>query len=210
MAAVKKPGPIDPLTGPKQALAGRVVTMDDAFTVRPDGIVYIDQGCIVAVQDRAQPAPAGFAGVPVVETGGTLFPGLIELHNHLSYNALPLVVAGAEALPAPRPVVHPQGLPSHDQRAHDGDRRTSGRGRPGRRFFRPWCATSSASACSAASPPARESCSPATPASSASTVGSYATSSRPTIRPLPEAQGRIADVDAKDAQQVPDAAQEGR
>jgi 5-methylthioadenosine/S-adenosylhomocysteine deaminase len=26
----------------------------------------------------------------LVETGGTLFPGLIELHNHLSYNALPL------------------------------------------------------------------------------------------------------------------------
>ena len=90
MAAVKKPGPIDPLTGPKQALAGRVVTMDDAFTVRPDGIVYIDQGCIVAVQDRAQAAPAAFAGVPVVETGGTIFPGLIELHNHLSYNVLPL------------------------------------------------------------------------------------------------------------------------
>ena len=69
---------------------GRVVTMDDAFTVMPDGIVYIDQGSIVAVQDRAQTAPAGFAGVPVVETGGTIFPGLIELHNHLSYNALPL------------------------------------------------------------------------------------------------------------------------
>ena len=89
-AAPKKKGPIDPLTGPKQALAGRVVTMDDAFTVRPDGIVYIDQGCFVAVQDRAQPAPAGFDGVQVVETGGILFPGLIELHNHLSYNALPL------------------------------------------------------------------------------------------------------------------------
>ena len=82
-AAPKKPGPIDPLTGPKQALAGCVVTMDDAFTVRPDGIVYIDQGCFVAVQDRAQPAPAGFDGVQVVETGGMLFPGLIELHNHL-------------------------------------------------------------------------------------------------------------------------------
>jgi len=86
----KKKGPIDPLTGPKQALAGRVVTMDDAFTVIPDGIVYIDQSRIVAVQDRAQPAPGGFDGVQVVETGGTLFPGLIELHNHLSYNALPL------------------------------------------------------------------------------------------------------------------------
>lgn len=89
-APKKKKIPIDPLTGPKQALGGRVVTMDDAFTVRADAIVYIDQGCVIAVQDRAQPLPAGFDGVKVVETGGTLFPGLIELHNHLSYNALPL------------------------------------------------------------------------------------------------------------------------
>ena len=98
--AKKKPGPIDPLTGPKQALAGRVVTMDDAFAVRQDGVVYIDQGGIVAVQDRAQAAPAGFNGVAVVETGGTLFPGLIELHNHLSYNALPLWS------PVPKKFVH--------------------------------------------------------------------------------------------------------
>src|SRR5688572_25506556 len=88
--ASKKPGPVDPLTGPPFALAGRVVTMNDAFAIRTDAIVYADQGEIVAVQDRAQPAPAGFTGVPVVETGGTIFPGLIELHNHLSYNALPL------------------------------------------------------------------------------------------------------------------------
>jgi len=89
-AAPGPEGPIDPHTGPKEALAGRVVTMDDAFRVQPDGIVYIDQGGIVAVQDRAQPAPEGFAGVSVVDTGGTIFPGLIELHNHLSYNVLPL------------------------------------------------------------------------------------------------------------------------
>ena len=61
--AAKKPGPIDPLTGPQLALAGRVVTMDDAFTVKTDAIVYLDQRPIVAVQDRAQPAPAGFDDV---------------------------------------------------------------------------------------------------------------------------------------------------
>lgn len=86
----QKQGLIDPLTGPKLALAGRVVTMDDAFTVKTDAVVFIDHGAIVAVQDRAQLAPAGFDHVPLVDTGGTLFPGLIELHNHLSYNALPL------------------------------------------------------------------------------------------------------------------------
>lgn len=88
--AAKRRGPIDPLAGPKLALAGRVVTMDDAWTVKPDAVLFIEQGTIVAVQDRRQPPPPGFETVPVVETGGTLFPGLIELHNHLSYNALPL------------------------------------------------------------------------------------------------------------------------
>ena len=82
--------PIDLLTGPRLALAGRVVTMDDAFTVKADAVVYIDRGAIVAVQDRRQPAPAGFEDVVPVHTGGTLYPGLIELHNHLAYNALPL------------------------------------------------------------------------------------------------------------------------
>ena len=55
--AAKKPGPIDPLTGPKLALAGRVVTMDEAFTVKTDAVVYIDRGSIVAVQDRARRRP---------------------------------------------------------------------------------------------------------------------------------------------------------
>jgi cytosine/adenosine deaminase-related metal-dependent hydrolase len=81
---------IDPFTGPKFALAGQVVTMDDTFAVKPDAILYADKGRIVSVQERVQPPPAGFENVPVVETGGTLFPGLIELHNHLSYNAIRL------------------------------------------------------------------------------------------------------------------------
>ena len=89
-AAAKKQRPIDPLTGPKLALTGRAVTMDEAFTVTADAVIYINQGSIVAVQDRAMAAPAGFEDVALIDTGGTLFPGLIELHNHLSYNALPL------------------------------------------------------------------------------------------------------------------------
>ena len=90
LAAPRTSGPVDPLTGPPLALAGRIVSMNDAFAIQEDAIVYIEKGVMVAVQDRAQPAPDGFSGVPVVETGGTIFPGLIELHNHLSYDALPL------------------------------------------------------------------------------------------------------------------------
>jgi cytosine/adenosine deaminase-related metal-dependent hydrolase len=85
----KKP-PIDPLTGPKLALTGQVVTMDDAFTRLVRGTVYIDRGGIVAVQDAAEPPPAGFEPVRAVAVGGTIYPGLIELHNHLAYNALSL------------------------------------------------------------------------------------------------------------------------
>jgi 5-methylthioadenosine/S-adenosylhomocysteine deaminase len=100
-------GPIDPLTGPMAALAGRVVTMDDAFTIKERAVVYIDQGRIVAVQERGQAPPGGFERVGVVETGATLFPGLIELHNHLSYNALPLWS------PVPKRFVHRGQWPTH-------------------------------------------------------------------------------------------------
>ena len=88
--AADEAAPIDPLTGPMFALAGRVVTMDDAFRVWPDAVIYIERGSIVAVQDRAAPPPAGFESIRVIATSGTIYPGLIELHNHLSYNALPL------------------------------------------------------------------------------------------------------------------------
>jgi 5-methylthioadenosine/S-adenosylhomocysteine deaminase len=49
---VTRTGPIDPLTGPTFALAGRVVTMDDAFTVKDDAIVYIDKVDIATTRGR--------------------------------------------------------------------------------------------------------------------------------------------------------------
>src|SRR5262249_59844969 len=64
--------------------------MDAAFHVEEDAVVYIAKGSIVAVRARTQPPPPGFETVSVIDTGGTLFPGLIELHNHLSYNTLRL------------------------------------------------------------------------------------------------------------------------
>ena len=51
----KKMIPIDPLTGPKQALRGRVVTMDDSFMVRPDAIVYITRAA--SLRSRIAPSP---------------------------------------------------------------------------------------------------------------------------------------------------------
>lgn len=37
-----------------------------------------------------QALPAAYAQATVIDTGGTIFQGLIDLHNHLSYNFLPL------------------------------------------------------------------------------------------------------------------------
>jgi cytosine/adenosine deaminase-related metal-dependent hydrolase/C-terminal processing protease CtpA/Prc len=74
----------------RYVLDGRVVTMNGRFDVLDAGRVYVDGTTIAAVQDAAAPPPAGWDEVPVVRTGDTLYPGLIELHNHLSYDALPL------------------------------------------------------------------------------------------------------------------------
>ncbi len=88
--AKKKKTPIDPLSGPAFILEGRVVTMNAQFRVIDNGRIYLSGGLIRAVREKGAAPPAGFDGAPVINTGGTLFPGLIELHNHLSYNAIPL------------------------------------------------------------------------------------------------------------------------
>jgi cytosine/adenosine deaminase-related metal-dependent hydrolase/C-terminal processing protease CtpA/Prc len=56
----------------------------------PRGAIYIVGAEIKAVQKAADPRPGGFEDAPAVNTGDTIYPGLIELHNHLSYNAMPL------------------------------------------------------------------------------------------------------------------------
>ena len=64
--------------------------MDAADTVLKAGFLAIDAGRIVAVLDVKAPLPPGFDTAPVIKTQGTIFPGLIELHNHLSYDILRL------------------------------------------------------------------------------------------------------------------------
>ncbi len=80
---------IDPTAAPGYVLEGRIVTMGPQG-VLPRGAIYIRQGRIHAVQKASAAAPAGFANAPRVRTGDTIYPGLIELHNHLCYNAMPL------------------------------------------------------------------------------------------------------------------------
>lgn len=70
------------------ALTGTVVTMTS--TILADHTIYIRDGVIDAVRPRGSAAPAGFEAVATLDTKALIFPGLIDLHNHLAYNVLPL------------------------------------------------------------------------------------------------------------------------
>ena len=144
------PTPVTERTVERYVLEGRVVTMNGAFAVLDPGRVYVDGRAIAAVQPADKPAAGRVGGRPVVRTGDTIYPGLIELHNHLSYNALPLWQT-------------PQRFTNRGQwmRHRDYRRFVSGPAERARAApagsSRRSCATSRPSACSAASRPRRAS-----------------------------------------------------
>jgi len=71
---------------PPLVLFGRIVPVSGEAV--DDGALYIRDGKIVAVQTRGAKAPDGFEDVKGVETGGTIYPGMLDLHNHLVYNVI--------------------------------------------------------------------------------------------------------------------------
>lgn len=83
-------GEIDPDVGATYVLVGRVVTMNSRGDVFSPGQVAIQNGKVAAVLPADAPLPAALAQAPRIETGGTIYPGLIDLHNHFVYNVIPL------------------------------------------------------------------------------------------------------------------------
>ncbi len=73
---------INPLLNP-YILEGRIVTMGPQGVI-PEGAIFIEKNVIKAVQNDKDPTPSGFEGTTRVRTGDTIYPGLIELHNHRS------------------------------------------------------------------------------------------------------------------------------
>lgn len=72
----------------KFALTGRIVTMNPRRAVHERGTIYVDGRAIVAVDAHGAPRPPGFDECISIDTNGTIYPGLIELHNHLPYDVL--------------------------------------------------------------------------------------------------------------------------
>jgi cytosine/adenosine deaminase-related metal-dependent hydrolase len=79
---------VDPLEGPAYGIDGRVVSMNDDHDVLASATLWIERGVIRAVTASDAARPPGFDAAPLVRTGGTIYPGMIELHNHLPYNIL--------------------------------------------------------------------------------------------------------------------------
>ena len=66
----------------RYVLTGTVLTPTQTIA---NGSVTVQSQKIAAVG----PATSTRAGVKVIATGGIILPGLIDLHDHLSWNALP-------------------------------------------------------------------------------------------------------------------------
>jgi 5-methylthioadenosine/S-adenosylhomocysteine deaminase len=77
---------------PTFVLHGRIVTMTKKEDVINSGYVAIKDGRIAAIADSVNNLPAEFQNKTIIETEGTIYPGLIDLHNHFVYNVLPLWV----------------------------------------------------------------------------------------------------------------------
>ena len=73
-------------------IKGDIVTMDDELTVVENGRLVIQGEMIVAVldSDDALPAELNLGGAKTIDSDGYIFPGLINGHNHVHYNCMPI------------------------------------------------------------------------------------------------------------------------
>ena len=74
-------------------IAGKIVPLDRADPEAVfKGRVYVnDSGSIERVTAGNAAPPTGFTNASLVDVGDAfVLPGLIDLHNHIGYNTLPL------------------------------------------------------------------------------------------------------------------------
>ena len=74
----------------KYILQGRIVTMTGENEVIENGNIMIDNGIILAVWADGEVPPISIDGITIHDTDATIYPGLIDLHNHMHYNHIPL------------------------------------------------------------------------------------------------------------------------
>jgi len=68
-------------------IRGTIVTMDESQTVT-EGCLFVKNGTVADILPVGAPVPAG--AIEIDTEGGFIFPGMMNLHNHIAYNFLPL------------------------------------------------------------------------------------------------------------------------
>ena len=73
-------------------IKGDIVTMDDDMTVIEDGRLIVMGEKIVAVleSDDVVPGDIDISNSKIIDSDGYIFPGLINGHNHVHYNCMPI------------------------------------------------------------------------------------------------------------------------
>ena len=77
-------------TAESYILKGRIVTMTGQSNVIENGNMMIEGSMIVAIWADGEIPPINTDNVTVYDTEATIYPGLIDLHNHMHYNHIPL------------------------------------------------------------------------------------------------------------------------
>ena len=64
--------------------------MESESSVLFNGYVLVEDGIISAVWSEGQTIPIASEGVEIIDTGGIIYPGLLDVHNHPHYNVIPI------------------------------------------------------------------------------------------------------------------------
>src|ERR1700683_687687 len=65
---------------------GTICTLDDHNNVFPDGILWVSGNKIRSAVPSVAALPPAARKLPIINTGGIFYPGLIDLHKHITYD----------------------------------------------------------------------------------------------------------------------------
>ena len=86
------PGSVNGLQARRYLLKGTLVTMDVALPVAErvfEGTLYVQGNRIIDVLHETDAVPAHAAGAVELSTRALIFPGLMNIHDHIGFNAIP-------------------------------------------------------------------------------------------------------------------------
>ncbi|MGH9866893.1 MAG: lamin tail domain-containing protein [Candidatus Polarisedimenticolia bacterium] len=86
------PGGVNTLQARRYLLSGTLVTMDESMPAASrvfPGTIYVQGNRIIDVLHESDPIPAHAAGAVALNTRALIFPGLMNIHDHIAFNTIP-------------------------------------------------------------------------------------------------------------------------